>query len=555
MEDVDSHYRPQRPSSEVGPSTPIAASKFYAHFLYKAVLVAILLIVVPLFPSQAPEFINQTILARSWELLHLLFVGIAVCYGLFSRRNVETEKESQTKIDSAQSYVSRILQVSSVFDDEVESPCGSDENKIQTWNSQYFRGEPVVVVEQETPALDEQKSTISTISNKPLLLPVRSLKSRVSHRDALESTVEPHGLSSASLSRSNSGSKSSNKTRNGELGGLDPLDLEEKLKESVVLPSPIPWRSRSGRMEMKEETGAITPPLYSLPPSVDESELDPLESRSFQSQTSWSSRPSSTTSSPKKLSPAPSLSPELRGKSVEEMVKKKSFYKSSPPPAPPPPPPFYRKSAFLSSNSSSASDGSSYGKRDVRRSMEDELKDFNRKRMKDMRSRSNLGSGSFKSDGRPRTNIERSSSMGRSVRTIKAGEPVLEARKARESNEERMDDKVGKRKVGGPEQLPVITEKPKPSLSKYQIEESKEFLDKVTVESDEDSDCEADDYEESFADEEAASNTGTEAGGDPNEVDKKAAEFIAKFREQIRLQRIESIKRSTGQASSRSSSR
>ncbi|XP_010258800.1 PREDICTED: uncharacterized protein LOC104598437 [Nelumbo nucifera] len=528
MEDVDSHYRSQRLGSEVGPPTPIAAT---------------------------PEFINQTIRTGSWELLHLLFVGIAVSYGLFSRRNVETEKESQTKIDSAQSYVSRILQVSSVFDDEVESPCESDENKIQTWNSRYFRGEPVVVVEQETPALDELKSTISGISNKPLLLPVRSLKHRVSHRDALESTVEPLGLSSASLSRSNSGSKSSTKTRNGELGGLDPLHLEENLKESVVLPSPIPWRSRSGRMEMKEETVDMTPPLYSLPPSVHESDLDPLESWSFQSQTSWSSRPSSTTSSPKKLSPAPSLSPELRGKSVEEMMKKKSFYKSSPPPAPPPPPPFYRKSALLSSNSSSASDGSSYGKRGVRRSMEDELKDFNRKRMKDMRSRSDLGSGSFKSDSKPRTNIERSSSMGRSLRTIKAGEPVLEARKARESNEERMDDKVVKRKVGGPEQLPVITEKPKPPMSKYQIEENKEFLDKVTVESDEDSDSEFDDFEESFADEEVASNTGTKAGGDPNEVDKKASEFIAKFREQIRLQRIASIKRSTGQVSSRSSSR
>ena len=33
------------------------------------------------------------------------------------------------------------------------------------------------------------------------------------------------------------------------------------------------------------------------------------------------------------------------------------------------------------------------------------------------------------------------------------------------------------------------------------------------------------------------------------DVDKKADEFIAKFREQIRLQRIESIKRSTGQFS------
>ncbi|KAI3919087.1 hypothetical protein MKW98_016640 [Papaver atlanticum] len=35
----------------------------------------------------------------------------------------------------------------------------------------------------------------------------------------------------------------------------------------------------------------------------------------------------------------------------------------------------------------------------------------------------------------------------------------------------------------------------------------------------------------------------------PNEVDKKADEFIAKFREQIRLQRIDSIKRTSGKKS------
>ncbi|KAF8394166.1 hypothetical protein HHK36_020372 [Tetracentron sinense] len=59
----------------------------------------------------------------------------AVSYGIFSRRNFETDKENLSKIDSAQNYVSRILQFSSVFDDEIETPSGSDENKIQTWNS------------------------------------------------------------------------------------------------------------------------------------------------------------------------------------------------------------------------------------------------------------------------------------------------------------------------------------------------------------------------------------------------------------------------------------
>ncbi|KAF2586578.1 hypothetical protein F2Q70_00035326 [Brassica cretica] len=43
------------------------------------------------------------------------------------------------------------------------------------------------------------------------------------------------------------------------------------------------------------------------------------------------------------------------------------------------------------------------------------------------------------------------------------------------------------------------------------------------------------------------------ACGNNSDVDKKADEFIAKFREQIRLQRIESIKRSTNKISANSS--
>ena len=41
--------------------------------------------------------------------------------------------------------------------------------------------------------------------------------------------------------------------------------------------------------------------------------------------------------------------------------------------------------------------------------------------------------------------------------------------------------------------------------------------------------------------------------GNISDVDKKADEFIAKFREQIRLQRIESIKRSACKISANSS--
>ena len=93
-------------------------SKF---FLYKAALVTLLLVLVPLFPSLAPDFFNQTFHSTSWELLQLIFVGIAVSYGLFSKKNdVEPHKDNH-KIDNAQLYLSKLLQVSSVFDDESES--------------------------------------------------------------------------------------------------------------------------------------------------------------------------------------------------------------------------------------------------------------------------------------------------------------------------------------------------------------------------------------------------------------------------------------------------
>ncbi|KAJ4970965.1 hypothetical protein NE237_004064 [Protea cynaroides] len=135
--------------------------------------------------------------------------------------------------------------------------------------------------------------------------------------NTLESPKEHRGFS-GSVSRFNSGSRSSSngfvKTRNGEIGVVDPLDLEERLQENVVLPSPIPWRSRSRRMEMKEE-----PESFTLPPLADEAEIDRerFRSRSFQS-VSWSSRPNLASPSPKKLSPSPSVSPELRAKNRDQ---------------------------------------------------------------------------------------------------------------------------------------------------------------------------------------------------------------------------------------------
>ncbi|KAJ6714953.1 hypothetical protein OIU85_026459 [Salix viminalis] len=533
--------------------------RYYTNFLYKALIVAFFLILLPLFPSQAPEFLSQTLNTRGWEFLHLVFVGIAVSYGLFSRLNDETEKEinssNPSKIHNAQSYVSRFLQVSSTFDDEVDSPPKSEETKVQTWSNQYYRNDPVVVVAEQNSALDkEQRATSSRIVEKPLLLPGRSLKSRVIDAD-VDETGKECACGSASISRSNSvsGSKrfssNSSKNKSGEFGGLYFQELEEKLKENVVLPSPIPWRSRSGRMEMKEEPDS---PLYNLSPSLEKSEYN----RSFKPQVPQSARSSSATSSPKlspsspsfsppkKFSPSPSFSSEVHGRSVEDFVRKKSIYRSPPPP--PPPPPMNRKSSSVKPISSFVHDEVLF-ERELKRSFTNEPKDLNR-------------GGDLP--------------MPKSIRTVRSNDLLDEARREREfddrisSNEEkRLREVVGRgkeragRKTVGFDHSSFQTEKqnresvsltPQPTFMEFPEEE---FIEKSLMESEEGSEIEEEEEEEediiagsSYAsstaasqEEEAAAASAAIDGGP--DVDKKAGEFISKFREQIRLQRRESIKK------------
>ncbi|KAE8708185.1 Detected protein of confused Function [Hibiscus syriacus] len=274
MEDVNSYRKHQLPVKEQNQANP---SKYYTPFLYKALLVFVFWVVIQVLPSQAPEFINQTLLNRNWELLHLLFVGIAVSYGLFSRRTDETEKENynnQSKFEDVQSLISRFLQVSSVFDEEAENLSGSDDIKVQTWSSLYYRNEPHVIVAKERSVVDENTSSSPGNPEKPLLLPVRSLKSR-----ALNETSRGSRANSNPLRRSNS--------------KLSSKRYEWSENNNVVLPSPIPWRSRSGRKEMKEDN----------------------EFGSFRSQSMRLSRSNSMSASPKlphsppQFSPKSSLSP------------------------------------------------------------------------------------------------------------------------------------------------------------------------------------------------------------------------------------------------------
>jgi hypothetical protein len=239
--------------------------KFNYNFVYKASIVLIFFVILPLFPSQAPEFINQNLLTRNWELFHLLFVGIAISYGLFSRRNQEPDKDNNinnnnSKFDSAQSLVSRFLQVSSFFEDEsdhqIQNPSESEEiTKLQTWSNhnQHYRNKSLVVVApqvQKHSVFEDEQSGCDDEEEKPLFLPVRSLKSRLSDDDCVLQSQSNDGLSKTESKRFIS-SKSFNKVKNyAEFEGIVEDKIEEK--ENVVLPSPIPWRSRSASARMME---------------------------------------------------------------------------------------------------------------------------------------------------------------------------------------------------------------------------------------------------------------------------------------------------------------
>ncbi|XP_074577375.1 uncharacterized protein LOC141833779 [Curcuma longa] len=381
------------PKLKTSPKAQKDSSISLSSILYKLIFFIVLIAILPEFPSQAPEFIGESIFSRVWELLHLLFVGIAVSYGIFSQRNAdpEMEKDSQPKDESPRSFVSQMLHVSPVFDEEGDSDI--IDSKMRTWSSQIYRNEPETLVAKE-----------ASIATKHLLLPVRNIK---------QSSQEPKA------------------------------QLSEPRTESIVLPSPIPWRSRSRSTANKVEQVAGSKSTTTLPPH----------------------HPSSTSPSPKRLSPSPSLS--------SEATKPKSIYnnKASSPPAPPPPSTLKRKGTAKTSEGES---------KDLRRkdwgSVNDTVADLT----------------SLKPSNSPEV-----PSIGRSVRTFRPMQSQSTAMEgaARASNEQ-VEDEV----AGAP------------------------------------------------GDEEA-SNSGS--GAEENEVDKKADEFIARFREQIRLQRIESLKRSTKPRSNR----
>ncbi|KMZ56079.1 hypothetical protein ZOSMA_99G00090 [Zostera marina] len=474
--------------------------RLFSGFLFKSAFIGLLVFLLSLFPSQAPEFFNQSVTTRGWELIHLLLVGIAVSYGLFSRRNSDPfdEKEGfQRKNIVNHSYVSQVLEVGSVFDDEEEErqvsasvgPMVVEGSMTQMWNSKYYREEPTVVV------ATERSDEIGPVTN-PLRLPVRSLKSKVSD-------LEPvHVSNSRSVDTDDLGLSKSPRTK--------PTDYD-----NVVLPSPIPWRSRSGRMdEMKGESYPLTssgnspiPEYLSL-----SSPATSVRSRSIHSRRT------------RRASPSPSVSPSpelIFNPNGEDFLKKTvSFHKHSPPPAPPPPPP--PPPQHYSGNRSALGSVHVTSKR----SFKDELKYMSRTAYKETKQ-----PAPSPPPPPPTTKIQSSSNP--------LPPPPPSTTKIHSSSNPLP-----------PLPPPLKNEKRGSFGRKFIIEsnsDNESDSDRTSSISSGNGDDRRRDRLEEEEEEESSNSVVEEHVADSNEVDKKADEFIAKFREQIRLQRIESIKKSTVQ--------
>ncbi|CAI0417931.1 unnamed protein product [Linum tenue] len=445
-------------------------NRVYSHFFYKAVIVSIFMFILPLLPSQAPEFLTHTLDTRGWEFLHLVFVGIAVSYGLFSRRRnddddaycnadrKETASSNNNKFDVAQSYVSRFLPVSSVFDDDVIGGGDGAEtaSRVQTWSSRYLRNEPVVVVADDDEGEGEERSKLIR-GEKPLLLPIRSLKS-----------AESDG---GYVARSSPAGNSKRFSGANKVVDRSEVEFGDESKASVVLPSPIPWRSRSGKFEFKKSSPDLTVAVASTPPPPPPPP-PPAPPATVSRSTKRSNSPAAGSDSP--------IFSEVQAKSAEDFVRKRTVYRSPPPPPPPPPrPSAVRKSTSMRPASATADYGRDSPVKQLNRSFTNEMK------------------------------------------TIRNEELHAAA-----SN--------------------FIDQ---PNFSEFPAAAENERVEKLVMEDEDSSETE---YEEEENDKVAlpgGGDSGNDDGGGgggaggPPDVDKKADEFIAKFREQIRLQRIESIKR------------
>ncbi|XP_031287665.1 uncharacterized protein LOC116146402 isoform X2 [Pistacia vera] len=633
----------------------VGQAKSFTHLFSKFLFFALFLVAIPFFPSQAPEFINQTILTKFWDLFHLLFIGLAVSYGLFCRRNVDMDFETHSSNDDPQSYVSSVLHVSSIFGDDSDNSYGygdknvyqtgysdnykeefavnseqtkpgslnSENNVSQAWSSQYYRGESMVVIDQPNHVLNEYGESGLIIGHKPLGLPIRSLRS--SNQGSPEIS---NGSESNSISTDLSNSPSNHVVINENFGHLGPLNLENKFNETAGLSSSIPWRSRSGRMETRGDADISTHASHFRPLSVDETQFESLKSQSFWSSDSYSSQPCSVSNSPNRLSSSGTLSSELENlkmdirnsypptsmptngktslnalrirrytdgslfgknarKSSKDNLKDRSGGKREYPlglkddlkdRSGSKREDLLRLKDDLKDRSESKRDDSlglkddlkdrSESKREDALGLKDDLKDSSGSKREYLLGRNQWRSSSLKLDENP-TNPVKASSRGKSVRTIRTRRYTEETMSVGERDGNHIKGEIGKaandeiegvlkgknemksegfgNQSTGARKQDLDNHYPmqKPTFSEFQKRKDKESSEDFTVVSKEESESEVENFQLNSY-QEAVNKCATDAESDSNEVDKKAGEFIARFREQIRLQKMASIDRSKG---------
>lgn len=181
----------------------------------------------------------------------------------------------------------------------------------------------------------------------------------------------------------------------------------------------------------------------------------------------------------------------------EDAVRKKSFVPPPPAPPPPPSPSLLRKSVLMKSSSSVGSNAGSTGK-----------------------------------------------VLARSVRSVPTEESVAELRYGVENDG---SVKPNEEKESMDYEMKFFNKRESNEKKKMEFDKAEKFLMDTTESEDSEAEAEAEEYDNFGG---ADDDNGNDVGPD---VDKKADEFIAKFREQIRLQRIEDIRKSTAQRAGKAS--
>ncbi|KAK9040463.1 hypothetical protein V6N11_015619 [Hibiscus sabdariffa] len=278
-------------------------------------------------------------------------------------------------------------------------------------------------------------------------------------------------------------------------------------------------------MRQRVGGGGATRPSHFRPLSVDETQFQSLKSRSSHSQLS--------SHSPSSLYPSHSSPSESPNSKMIESSKASSPHQSFP------------RTSVNASHSRKYSDGSLLGTRS-RKCFEDELKEF-------CDSKKDDSSGSTKEwisghplnfDAKPAA-PSKASPRGKSVwkfRSRDAGEKPETHTKGKLTMWDEGSNGESELKFGHynlsvgfkSEHLGGNSDIQSPTFSKNQNREQRECW--------ENSESEREDEDSGVSsDEETMSGTFSVAGSESYEVDRKAGEFIAKFRKQISLQRTTSI--------------